>query len=434
MTPTVGFAGMTHLGICSSVAVAARGFPTVCFDADPGLIADLRNGRPPVIEPDLPEMLAGNRESLHFTSDAGDLASCDIVYISADVPTDEVGESDLTAIDALIADVIRHLSPKAILVVLCQVPPGFVRALPMPGDRLFYQVETLIFGRAIERATTPERFIVGCAEAGRPLPAAYLTLLEAFGCPILSMRYESAELTKIAINCFLVASVSATNSLAEICEHIGADWSEMVPALRLDKRIGKHAYLSPGLGIAGGNLERDLATVRRLARQNATDGGVVAAWVENSRHRRDWVARILARELPAADRASVVAILGLAYKANTHSIKNSPAVALVNDLRGRRVRVFDPVVSAAVVPGAEPAQSAIDAMNGADALALMTPWQEFQDIEIPQIARAMKGRLVIDPYGVLDGAVVAKCGLDYFSLGVPPRRAGDQEDPANRKI
>ena len=124
------------------------------------------------------------------------------------------------------------------MVVLCQVPPGFTRRLPLPPERLFYQVETLVFGRAVERATRPERYMVGCADPAKPLPKPFATLLGAFGCPILPMRYESAELAKIAINCCLVASVTVANTLAGLSERIGADWSEIMPALKLDARIG----------------------------------------------------------------------------------------------------------------------------------------------------------------------------------------------------
>src|SRR5204863_6387465 len=139
-------------------------------------------------------------------------------------------------------------------------------------------------------------------------------LLDSFGCPILSMRYESAELAKISINCCLVASISVANTMAELCEKIGADWSEIVPALKLDRRIGAHAYLSPGLGLAGGNLERDLATVTTLAQEFGTEAGTVRAFVENSRHRKDWALRTLHKALLAKTPGAMVGILGLAYK------------------------------------------------------------------------------------------------------------------------
>ena len=140
---------------------------------------------------------------------------------------------------------------------------------------------------------SPERYIIGRDIPEREIPSSYKTFLEAFHCPILPMQYESAELAKISINCCLVGMISVANTLAELCEHIGADWQEIVPALRLDKRIGPHAYISPGLGVAGGNLERDLATVCRLAGEHGTEAGVVQAWLDNSRYRKDWVLRIL---------------------------------------------------------------------------------------------------------------------------------------------
>ena len=176
----------------------------------------------------------------------------------------------------------ENMRADALLVILCQVPPGFTRLIAWPASQLYYQVETLIFGRAVERALHPERFIVGCASSLQPIDIRLLGYLQTFDCPILPMKYESAELAKISINIFLVASVTIANTLAELCEQIGADWSEIVPSLRLDKRIGNYAYLNPGLGISGGNLERDLSTVMTYAQKHNTDASVVAAAMAHS--------------------------------------------------------------------------------------------------------------------------------------------------------
>ena len=170
--PTIGFAGMTHLGINSAAASAARGFRTVCFDPDTRLIARLKAGELPVVEPGLPELLREHGAKLSFASDAAALAQCDLVYIAPDVPTDDAGQSDLAGIRSLIDSVEPRLGAAALLVVLCQVSPGFTRGLAVPAGRLFYQVETLIFGQAVERAMHPERIILGCAEPSRPLPDA----------------------------------------------------------------------------------------------------------------------------------------------------------------------------------------------------------------------------------------------------------------------
>jgi UDPglucose 6-dehydrogenase len=423
--PVVGFAGLTHLGLVSAVVVASKGFRVIGYDADADRVRDIAAGRLPIVEPDLDDLFRAVSGRISFTSQPGDLSGCDLVYISADVPTDARGESELSTISALITDVHAALAPRALLVVLCQVPPGFTRRLPRAPERLFYQVETLVFGRAVERASRPERYMIGCADPAKPLPQSLATLLGAFGCPILPMRYESAELAKIAINCCLVASVTVANTLAELSERIGADWSEIMPALKLDARIGRNAYLTPGLGLAGGNLERDLATIARLAFATGSEASIIAAYLTNSGHRRDWALRVLHGEVLARKRDALIGILGLAYKENTHSTKNSPPLALIAALSPWRLKLYDPVVPASAVthPRAEGASNALAAVKGVDALAIMTPWPAFRDLKPTDLARAMAGRTVLDPYRVLDPANIAGAGLDYFTLGAPPQRA-----------
>lgn len=419
-TPVVGFAGMTHLGINTMAATAARGFHTVGFAPDPALVDRLKAGHMPVVEPDLDTYVADNAERMRFTAEAKDLSACDIVYIAADVPTDDDARSDLTPILALIDDVAANLRSDAVMVVLCQVPPGFTRSITsVPHERLVYQVETLIFGRAVERAMYPERFIVGCHAPERGLPAAFEQVLKSFDCPILPMRYESAELAKISINFCLVASVSVANTLAEVSEAIGADWSEIVPALKLDRRIGQYSYLTPGLGISGGNLERDLRTIINIGSAKGTDVGMVESWIHNSGYRKDWLWRTLEGQVLAGQPNPRIAVLGLAYKENTHSTKNSPSLKLLAHLEGREVVVHDPVVPATVVPWAKGAGSVEEALNGADVLVLATPWPAYREITVAQLAAAMRGRVVIDPYRLIDGRALVAAGFTWHALGLP---------------
>jgi len=417
--PVIGFAGMTHLGLVSGVAASEKGFRVVCFDPDAKRVGALHERKLPVSEPRLDELVAKNAERLSFSAKAEDLRACDVIYVAPDVPTDDQGASDLGTINALLDRVFDAARDDAVIVVLSQVPPGFTRGKQRPGRILYYQVETLIFGRAVERALEPERYIVGCADPVQPLPQAYRVFLEAHGCPILPMRYESAELAKISINMCLVASVSTANTLAELCEKIGADWSEIVPALKLDRRIGPYAYLAPGLGIAGGNLERDLATVIRFADRLGTDAGVVRAWIANSRHRRDWALRTLQETVLSKVDDPVIGVLGLAYKQDTHSTKNSPSIALLEALKPFQVRVFDPVVPAAAAPNprCHGAKTELEACDGADALAVMTPWPQFKRLDPAEIARRLRGKTVLDPYAVLDGAACRAAGLEYHRLG-----------------
>jgi UDPglucose 6-dehydrogenase len=415
----LGFAGMTHLGLNSAVGAAEKGFEVVCFDADAAHVARLSGGELTIVEPQLPELLAKNGKRIHFTDNAEDLRRCALVYVAPDVPTDDHGASDLGPLVALLDQIDPLLGADAVEVILSQVPPGFTRRRLRPGRQLYYQVETLIFGRAIERTLYPERYIVGCDDPARPLPEALRTYLESYDCPILPMRYESAELAKISINMCLIASVGVANMMAEVCERTGADWNEIVPSLRLDRRIGQHAYINAGLGLAGGNLERDVATVCRLAAENGGDTGVAQAWSANSAHRKLWPLRILHQRLLSRVRNPQIAILGLAYKENTASTKNSAALALIRCLTPFKLRVYDPVVKANPDwhPNIEQCPSALDACEVADAVCLMTPWPEFSMLSPAELATRMAGKIAIDPYRLLDAQSFHSCGFELVVLG-----------------
>ena len=417
-SPAIGFAGMTHLGLVSGVAAAEKGFEVVCFDPDAARIVALGRKELPVSEPQLDQLVAKNVARIRFTSLRGDLKACDVIYVAPDVPTDDLGGSDLAPINDLLERVFDAAREDAVIVVLSQVPPGYTRGKQRPGRILHYQVETLIFGRAVERALQPERYIVGCADPSLPLPAPYREFLGAHDCPILPMRYESAELAKISINFFLVSSVTTSNVLAEVCEKIGADWAEIIPALRLDRRIGPHAYLSPGLGIAGGNLERDLATVLNLAAKHGTDEAVIRSWQANSAYRRQWALECLNKEVYAKIKDPLVGIWGLAYKQDTHSTKNSPSLELIRNLKGRRIRAHDPAAEInAAEFGFSRCREPAEAASGADALVVMTPWALYGDVRAAQVIGRMKGRLVLDPYARLNEQEYRSAGFDYRRLG-----------------
>lgn len=416
----VGFAGMTHLGLNSAVGAAEKGFDVVCFDDDSALTARLGRGELPVVEPDLPELVAKNAARLRFTSEVNDLSRCKLVYVAPDVATDDYGASDLSVLQALLDKVEPALAPGAVAVVLSQVPPGFTRARrAKSGANLYYQVETLIFGRAIERTLYPERYIVGSPDPDQPLPDVFRRYLESYGCPILPMRFESAELAKISINMCLIASVGVANMMAELCERVGADWSEIVPSLKLDRRIGQYSYINAGLGIAGGNLERDIATVVRLAALTGSDSGIAQSWIASSTHRKQWPLRELHASVLETQKDPKISVLGLAYKENTASIKNSAAVALIRALQPFRLQAYDPVVKATAEwhPRLEQKASALEAAAGADALCLMTPWPEFKKLVPADLAKAMSGKILLDPYRLLDRAQCIAAGLDYRTLG-----------------
>jgi UDPglucose 6-dehydrogenase len=421
----IGFIGLSHLGLNYSLATAAKGFDVICYDPDANLIQRLKLGDFPIEEPGFKELFALHRTRIRYTSALAEIGTCSVVFYALDVRTNERNESDLTPLTALINSTAAAIAKDSTAVVMSQVRPGYLRALtarlPAGAGSWYYQVETLIFGAAVRRATEPERFIIGTADPEAPLPSPYRKWLESFNCPILPMRYESAELAKIAINLFLVSTVSTTNTLAEICEAIGADWSEIAPALKLDKRIGPHAYLKPGLGIAGGNLERDLVTVQGLAAEHGTEAGIVDAWQRSSAHAKFWALRVLERELLHSKPAARIAVWGLAYKQDTHSIKNSAAIELIRTLSGCDIHAYDPVAKLAegLFPNVTVHSVAPDALPEADALVIMTPWKEFSEFKVVDLATLLKGRLVVDPYGMVNLKSWTEAGMRCFQIGRP---------------
>ena len=200
MKLNVGYVGLSHLGINSAIAASMRGFSVICFDEDSNIISSLRKKKIPFYEKNALKNLKKKFDHFEFTNNIKELSKCDLVFISQDVPTNDKGKSNLLGIKKLIDDVIKNINPSCTLVILCQVPPGFTRSINWPSSKLFYQVETLIFSDALNRAYSPERIIVG--KSVKKIEKKYDMFLKKFKCPILEMKYESAELAKIYINNF----------------------------------------------------------------------------------------------------------------------------------------------------------------------------------------------------------------------------------------
>ena len=418
-TTTIGFIGMTHLGLVTAIGAAEKGYEVICVDPDHLLINSLKIKKTQISEPQLNELWNKNDKRITFTSEAQLIKNCDLVYIAPDISTDNKGNSDLSAIDKLMNIALDSIKQNAVIVILSQVPPGYTRSKYKDAINLFYQVETLIFGRAIDRTLYPERFIVGCFNTESSLPEVYEEYLRSYACPVLVMRYESAELAKIAINMFLVSTVITTNTLAELCESIGADWGEIVPALRLDKRIGEYGYLNPGLGLSGGNLERDLATVVKLSNRYVTDSSVVDAWLHNSSHRKNWIWSIFKKFEYDKNPDLHIGILGLTYKENTNSTKNSPALVFLSHLDHKQVKVYDPIapINTTSTPVMR-VKTPLDAIQGCDILILATPWPEFREISVDFLIKNMPGRVLIDPYGIFLSQKDKLTDFNHFILGV----------------
>ena len=414
--PVIGFVGMSHLGLNYSVAVARKKFKVVCYDENVSTINILNKKKSPIFERDLEKNIKKNFSNLKFTNDLSELKKCDNVFISQDVSTKVSGESDLKTTKNLIDKTINYLNPKTNLIILCQVPPGFTRLINWNKAQLFYQVETLIFGKALERALYPERLIIGCANKKQKINKSYLKLLKSFNCPLIVMNFESAELAKISINMFLISSVTTTNVISEICEKIDANWNDISLALKLDKRIGKYAYLKPGLGIAGGNLERDLHTMQKLQINNNLNNKFILELRNKSKNRKLWILKII-KKLESKFKIKYLSILGLAYKVDTHSIKNSPAINLIKRLNGYKIKTFDPIVKRVDGLNLKISKNSYEAIKGCDVLVISTPWKNFKKINSTFFLKNIKYKTIIDPYNLLNKNLLVKKGINHISMG-----------------
>jgi len=411
----VGFVGASHLGQVYSAVTAAAGMEIVLVDENPISVDELIQ-RPTVSEPKLDVLWRATSAQRVCTTNMSECLRCDLIFISQDVPTDESGRSDTSVVERLAEQLFEVLGESTIpVVIMSQLTPGMTRRMAAGRRHVSYQVETLVFGKAVERAQNPERIIVGMCDTSMKIDARHEAWLQSFCAPIHVMNYESAELTKISINLFLASSVSTTNSLAELAREIGADWDDIAPALRADQRIGPHAYLTPGLGLAGGNIERDLATFMNLARQYEVQGEVIDSFRRSSQHHLDWVVRQL-DEFSRQDLGQV-AILGLAYKPDTASTKNSAALAVLQHLLGADVRLHDPVAKLENKPSmVVQVASWQEAARGSKSLIVMTPWSQYSRIDLVELRDLMDGNIVIDPHAVFDRDAVTAAGLQWRSL------------------
>jgi UDPglucose 6-dehydrogenase len=236
------------------------------------------------------------------------------------------------------------------------------------------------------------------------------------------MNYESAELTKAAINFYLGASVTYANVLADLCEATGASMRAILPALRSDRRIGPAAYIRPGLGIGGGNIERDLVHLRELADAHGVDAGMLRHILDRSASRYEWLRHALERHVRAEAPRPRVAIWGLAYKKNTRSTKNSLALRVIEDFATRaRLVIYDPEATLPTPPpGIEIAASAADALADADALVILTDWDEFTAFAPNTIHQTLRRPVVVDAVGALDRRLALAAGLEYVTVGEAP--------------
>ena len=423
--------GVWHLGCVTAACLAQAGHNVVGLDSDTQTIERLRRAEPPLFEPGLKESIAAGLAShrLRFETDAARaVAEAEVVWVTFDTPVDDNDVPQISAVVDPVTALIGLLPDRCLVLVSSQVPVGTTRRLAEAAARLGrtgltfgYSPENLRLGKAIAVFTQPDRVVVGLqSEADRAKVSA---LLAPFTTNIVWMGLEAAEMTKHAINAFLAASIAFMNEVAAICEQVGADAKEVERGLKSEQRIGPGAYLSPGGAFAGGALARDIMTLSDLARHRGVPAALVSAVRESNASHHSWALRKLKEKLvPLAGRR--VSLLGLTYKPGTNTLRRSAAVELALALRaeGATVAAFDPAVRVLpddLIGRIELMSSAAEALTGADAAVVATPWSEFRDLPWSDLIAAMASATVVDANWFLAPALRNHPGIAYAAVGLP---------------
>lgn len=409
--------GLGHLGTVTAACISADGHKVVGLDADEGVVARLRSGEPPVVEPGLPELLAAHPPT--FTTDpAAAVAGADVVWLADDTPIDENDAADVGWVLERARVALEATADGVLVVVSSQLPTGTVRMLEAEYPKLRFVCipENVRLGHAVATFCEPERVIVGTRD-----PEARDIVAELLGPVrdgIIWMSIESAEVAKHALNAFLATSVAFANELAGICEVTGADMREVEAALRSDSRVGERAYVAPGPPFGGGTLARDVEYLRALGRAKAQPTSLLDGVVRANEAHRGW----LRRHLEAAD-PRVTAVWGIAYKPGTESTRRSEAVNLCVWLveRGVEVRVHDPLVRAVpedLAGAVDAVGDPVEAVRGADTLVVAVAWPEYADVSADAVAAAMSRAVVLDPSGMTAKTLGRHPEVVYATVGI----------------
>jgi UDPglucose 6-dehydrogenase len=424
--------GTGYVGLVTGACFAEFGVDVTCVDVDEAKIAGLRDGKVPIYEPGLEDLVAKNARAgrLHFTTGLSEAVEQSLViFLAVGTPPREDGSADLRYIEGAARDVARHMNGYKVVVTKSTVPVGTgerLRALireerPAAKFGIVSNPEFLREGAAIGDFMRPDRVVIGSRdeEAVAIMRDLYrpLYLIET---PFVITSVEAAELTKYAANAFLATKISFINEIANLCDAVGCDVHDVARAVGMDGRIGRK-FLHPGPGFGGSCFPKDTRALVAIAEAYGTDSLIVSSVVEvNRRQRLRMIEKI---ERLVGDLAGkTVAVLGLSFKPGTDDMRDAPAVDIVRALveRGARVRAYDPVAVEAArphLPEIEYAQSEYEAVEGADALVFVTEWNQFRALDMERVRALMRAPRVADLRNIYEPDDMRRLGFEYTGVG-----------------
>jgi UDPglucose 6-dehydrogenase len=433
----VAMIGTGYVGLVSGACFSEFGTDVVCVDKDAGKIERLLEGVMPIYEPGLDTLVAKSVAAgrLSFTTDLkAAVKGADAVFIAVGTPTTEGdGHADLSYVYAAAAEIAEAIDDYTVIVTKSTVPVGTGREVHrivseiIPAEKfdVASNPEFLREGSAIEDFMRPDRVVIGTDsdKAADVLRQLYrpLFLMET---PILYTKIETSELIKYAANTFLAAKITFINEVANLCEKVGANVQEVARGIGLDGRIGGK-FLHAGPGYGGSCFPKDTLALVQTARDHGAPLHIIEAVVKVNEDRKRQMADKIISACGGSVDGKTIAVLGLTFKPNTDDMRDSPSLAIVPALQaaGAKIRAFDPqgmTEAAEMMPGIELCGDAYETMEGADALAIVTEWNEFRLLDLERVKGLLSAPLIIDLRNIYKADEIIKAGFDYFSVGRDP--------------
>jgi UDPglucose 6-dehydrogenase len=430
----VAVVGTGYVGLVVGACLAETGNDVVCADVDAAKIKDLKANKLPIYEPGLEPIVVRNQREgrLTFTTDVGNAVErSEVVFIAVGTPPDEDGSADLQHVLAVATTIGKHMNASKLVVTKSTVPVGTaekVRAQIARETKTPFHVcsnpEFLKEGAAVEDFMKPDRVVVGVdsPEAARVIEELYTPFVRT-GNPLIVMDIPSAEMTKYAANAMLATRISFMNQIARLCEAVGADVTHVRRGIGSDRRIGQ-GFLFPGPGYGGSCFPKDVKALIRTGTESKMSLDILSAVEQANQRQKRVLFEKLQRHLGSLS-GKVIAVWGLAFKAETDDVRESPALVLIEELlrAGAKVQAHDP---AAIETARQQLGSRVtfaghgyDAMAGADALAIVTEWLEYRNPDFARIKQLLKRPLIVDGRNLYDPQKLGRLGFTYDSIGRP---------------
>jgi UDPglucose 6-dehydrogenase len=420
----IGVIGTGYVGLVTAAGFAEVGNDVWCIDIDAAKVERLRRGEIPIYEPGLEELVVKHRGRLHFSTDIADaLEHARLLFVAVGTPPTYSGDADLSAVHAVV-DAMPP-SDRHALVMKSTVPVGtgesikrIFRQRGKEGFRYVSCPEFLKEGSAVADFLHPDRVVVG--DDGDWAGDAVVDLYAPLQAPLVRTDIASAEMIKLAANAFLATKISFINEIANVCEVTGSNVTEVAKGIGLDDRIGPK-FLQAGVGFGGSCFPKDVSALKQLAGNSGYHFQLLNAVIEVNELQKRRVIGKLEKHLGTLV-GKRVALLGLAFKPNTDDMREATSLVLSARLTaaGAHVSAYDPIAedeARRLMPGIDFADDAIDAVRDADAVVLVTEWDEFRNIDLGAVAEAMAGQVLIDGRNALDPEAVRSAGLVYEGIG-----------------